>query len=97
MQQIWENEGLRKILDEARAMFASFYDALIAHAKSQKQCSADGVPAISECQDTIMKEGDAELHSARMEFAKLQAKQQPTRDDSGPSFSLTSTIVHPDS
>ncbi|KAJ8423851.1 hypothetical protein Cgig2_024097 [Carnegiea gigantea] len=47
--------------------------------------------------DTVIKEVVVELHSASVEFAKLQAKHQPTKDDSSPSFSPISAVAHPNS
>ncbi|KAJ8439004.1 hypothetical protein Cgig2_013000 [Carnegiea gigantea] len=45
----------------------------------------------------VMKEAVAELHSAHTEFVKLQLKQQPNKDDIGPSFSPTYVIAQPNS
>ncbi|KAJ8423167.1 hypothetical protein Cgig2_023234 [Carnegiea gigantea] len=45
--------------------------------------------------DTVMKKATAELHSAHVEFAKLQTKQQPNKDDNFPPFSPTSAVAHP--
>ncbi|KAJ8433422.1 hypothetical protein Cgig2_024758 [Carnegiea gigantea] len=49
-----------------------------------------------ETKETIIKKAVAKLHSAHMEFAKLQAKQQPTKDDSSPLFTPTSVVAHAD-
>ncbi|KAJ8425376.1 LOW QUALITY PROTEIN: hypothetical protein Cgig2_011760 [Carnegiea gigantea] len=52
---------------------------LVRFGQAYQHCEAlqgdtDGVPTISECHDAVMKEAAAELHSACMEFTKLQAK-----------------------
>jgi len=72
-----EEEDLHKIWDEARAIFISFYDALIAHQELLREDSVEGVPVIGEGQDSntaVIKEAIIDVHSAHMEFAKLQPK-----------------------
>ena len=60
----WQNEGLNSTQDEPRTMFTSFYDATVENKQSQQEASANGVPAISECQNAAMKEATAELRTA---------------------------------
>ena len=66
-----ESEYLRKIQDEARAIFVSFCDAPTIDEESQREGSVEGPPAIGECQDLntdVMKEAIADLQSAHADF-----------------------------
>ena len=65
-------------------MFALFCNAPTVNDKSQKEDNVEGVLAISECQAF-----NAAIMNAHIEFTKLQPKQQPRKDDGGPSFRPT--------
>ncbi|KAJ8439956.1 hypothetical protein Cgig2_013583 [Carnegiea gigantea] len=45
----------------------------------------------------FVMEADVELHNAWMESAKLQLKQQPNKDDNGPSLRPISAVAQPNS
>ena len=82
-----------KIRGEVRAMFSSLCDAPTTDDESSKE----GIQSAcnqrkSGFQHYYYEGGFIELHSAHVEFAKLQQKMQPNEDNGGLSLSPTLAI-----
>ena len=71
-----ENEVLRKVANEARAMFSSYCDATTQHDKFQKEENAEGMsPFGLGCNfNTASMMRVLPSANAHMEFLKAQAK-----------------------
>ncbi|KAJ8421655.1 hypothetical protein Cgig2_019773 [Carnegiea gigantea] len=97
MMFTWTNEDIKKMVEDEDHNHGfgrgnSEPCLNVPHPSMTEQCPVEDIRS-----SEIEIEAIADLHSAHMEFTKLQPKQQPNEDDGGPSFSPTLALREPDS